>query len=491
MFLTRGFFRQHAVVLFVCALLLGSVFLFLQVFSEGVSVVITEICPTGCGSKDHQWIEIYNAGSESVDLSDWKFFEAETNHGLKISASSTIQDMILESGAYAVIVQNDLIFFQDYPDVSVVVLDSSWGTLNKSGEEIGLKNVDGDVVELFTYKEIEQHSLERIDVLKSAEEEINWKEHPDGTTVGKHNYWMGQNSDPEPEENKKPVAQFSMSTSSIFVDQEIIFSAVSSTDEDGSIESYEWFFNDVEINTNMIFSHVFSSTGTVQVLLQVTDDKGAVATTTQDIVVLSDDEPDVPPDVPVVTTTDYIILINEFVSDPVAGESEWIELYNHTSTSVDITDWELHEGSGTSTKKLKTVEGNLPAYGYVVITLTSSKLNNSGDVIVLFDNEKNEIDRVTYGDWDDGDVEDNAPESSDPYGVARVAVGQDTGNDKNDFALTTTLTPSEENEIVEPVLEAEESSSDGGGGSTAPVVSVVIYNVRDVVVNELITLQNH
>ena len=95
--------------------IIGSVFLFVH-FVKGADtdIVITEICPTGCASKDHQWIEIYNKGEEAVDIEEWRFWEAQTNHLLKISEESEQQDFEIEPNEYAIIAQNDVYFFQDH-----------------------------------------------------------------------------------------------------------------------------------------------------------------------------------------------------------------------------------------------------------------------------------------------------------------------------------------------------------------------------------------
>jgi hypothetical protein len=127
--------REIVLIVFVIAL---SIFLFTKnVKTVSENIIITEICPSGCAAADHQWIEIYNKSSLPVDLSGWKFFEGGVNHGLTISSSSTDSSTIILPGAYAIIAQNDKIFFEDYPETTSTVFDSAWTTLNKTGEEIG------------------------------------------------------------------------------------------------------------------------------------------------------------------------------------------------------------------------------------------------------------------------------------------------------------------------------------------------------------------
>src|SRR4051812_46838445 len=87
-------------------------------------VVITEIMydlPTGSDS-GREWIEIYNAGSESVKLTGWKLFENSTNH--KISAVSG-GDALLPS-SYTVIADNAEKFKADWPQFSGQLFDSTF-----------------------------------------------------------------------------------------------------------------------------------------------------------------------------------------------------------------------------------------------------------------------------------------------------------------------------------------------------------------------------
>ncbi|MFZ5363880.1 MAG: lamin tail domain-containing protein [Patescibacteria group bacterium] len=149
------------------------------------------------------------------------------------------------------------------------------------------------------------------------------------------------------------------------------------------------------------------------------------------------------------------VVINEFVSDPADGE-EWIELFNNKGADVNLTGWILEDGTGTIT----TLSGAIAANGFYVAELSSSKLNNSGDIIKLKKPDGTIINQVVYGDWDDGNVSDNAPKSNDPNSVARKTDGNDTENDLADFFVTTTLTKNSANIITAPPDETS------GGGST-------------------------
>ncbi|MFH1427700.1 MAG: lamin tail domain-containing protein [Patescibacteria group bacterium] len=152
------------------------------------------------------------------------------------------------------------------------------------------------------------------------------------------------------------------------------------------------------------------------------------------------------------------VVINEFVSDPADGEVEWIELYNKKSEEIDLTGWTIEEGSGAKT----TLTGKIGSSGqakFFIIEKPKGNLNNKGDIIILRNSDDTLIDQVTYGNWDDGNLGNNAPVATDPNSIARKIDGQNTFNNNNDFSLTTTLTKGASNIITNILTEEEEEIS--------------------------------
>ncbi len=148
------------------------------------------------------------------------------------------------------------------------------------------------------------------------------------------------------------------------------------------------------------------------------------------------------------------VVINEFVSDPADGDEEWVELYNTTSKVIDLAGWTVEEGSGAKTK----LEGEISISGesrFFVSQKISGNLNNKGDIIILRDSTGNLIDQISYGDWNDGNRENNAPVASDPGATARKFDGQNSYNNINDFAVTATPTKGESNIITADEDESE------------------------------------
>lgn len=479
---------KSVIVLASCVVIAG-IFLFITfVKGNNSGIIITEICPQKCASKkERQWIEIYNKGSEPVDIAGWKFYvKDESKH--TINTTTLSQNFIIEPGQYAVIAHNDIEFLIEYTDFSGKLYDSTWTrSLSNNGDTIGLMDSKEDWVEKdFTYKAIEKFSLERKNVEGLTDDLSNWQEHPNGNTVGKANYWSVQDENGQPPvlENNSPIAVID-SINTTTAGTQVLFNGGSSNDPDGDKLTYVWKKDDVVIGGAVQFTYTFSATGTFSISLIVADTSGATSTAQKNFSVL--DEGDIQ-DPPIITTSTnaFAIIINEFVSDPVAGEKEWIELYNASTSSVDLHGWELYDGAG----KIASLDLSLGSNSFVLVSLSTSKLNNGGDSIILKNAFGETVDFVIYGDWVDEthvDVSVNAPVGNDPNSVARIVDGQNTGNHKNDFAITTKPTPSETNIIITPIVQ--QPSSSGGGNTQQPNTTIPQkkYSKGDIVINELVS----
>ncbi len=130
------------------ALLFGWILLLVGMpAGTSAQIVITEIMyDTPGADSNKEWVEIRNMGTETVDLTDWKFFEANTNHALTIFRGSSN----LASGAYAIIAQKAEAFLSEWPSASVPLFDSSF-SLGNEGEDLGINLPDGSTASSITY----------------------------------------------------------------------------------------------------------------------------------------------------------------------------------------------------------------------------------------------------------------------------------------------------------------------------------------------------
>lgn len=124
--------------------------LLFSLFPLGASaqVSVTEIMYDLEGTDSgREWIEVKNDSGQPVDLTDWVFFENDTNHGLNaVQGNGTIA-----AGAYAVIADDAAAFQADWPGYGGALFDSSF-SLNNTGEALSMKDPSGTVVDSVTYK---------------------------------------------------------------------------------------------------------------------------------------------------------------------------------------------------------------------------------------------------------------------------------------------------------------------------------------------------
>jgi len=522
-------------------------FLFMPAFAKA-NVVINEICPTGCASSDHQWVEIFNPDASLIDLTGWKFWENSTRHGLSISSSSIKQSFSLEAGEYAVITQDDQLFCSDHPGFSSLILDSSWSTLNKSGEEVGLKDSTDVFVEQFTYPAVTNFSMQRKDASVSASEATNWCEHESGNTVGAVNVCpvvietptttptstppdetpttTTHDTDnmtqlrineflPNPSSGNEWVEIYNPTTSSIVIDGLKLFDSVTErASPTGTIDALGFFVIELsdklnndgdsvilkDASSTIIDSTSYTSVGKGNSIARSVDGTGSFKETTTltrgsvNVVTVpvvsapssgggSSNNYVAPPQTPAITMQPDIV-INELVSDPIDGAEEFVELYNKTNQAFSLAGWWIEEGSGSRT----VLNGTISALGFLVIEKPSGNLNNAGDTIKLMSSDGKEIDKMSYGNWNDGSVSNNAVVASDPNSLARKTDGYDTGNDYKDFAVTAKITkgapniisslstPSTTTSTISQTTEKQEN--------TLPMISILLP--EEIVVGEVV-----
>lgn len=82
-----------------------------------------------------------------------------------------------------------------------------------------------------------------------------------------------------------PVASFTYSPSEPLAGEAITFDATASYDPDGTIDSYLWHFGDGTNSTGMIATHTYTTAGTYNATLIVTDSEGLIDMTSKSIAV--------------------------------------------------------------------------------------------------------------------------------------------------------------------------------------------------------------
>jgi hypothetical protein len=111
-------------------------------------VVITEIMYDLSEGSDsgREWIEVFNAGSAPVTLTDLSVFENNKNHKI----TTVTGGAVLAPAAYAVIADNAAKFSADHPAYAGQLFDSVF-SLNNDGEPIALHDASGAEIDSVTY----------------------------------------------------------------------------------------------------------------------------------------------------------------------------------------------------------------------------------------------------------------------------------------------------------------------------------------------------
>ncbi len=139
------------------------------------------------------------------------------------------------------------------------------------------------------------------------------------------------------------------------------------------------------------------------------------------------------------------LFINEVVSQPFSGQTEWIEIFNSSDLDIEVTDCYLQEGSGTKFH----LKGIIPSKFYMIVK--TKNLNNAGDMVQLYSKDDQLLDQMIYGSFDKTMVDFDNKQVVLPYALVKDSTGF--------WKLTTLPTPGTEN-IVQQIAEEDENISE-------------------------------
>lgn len=183
------------------------------------------------------------------------------------------------------------------------------------------------------------------------------------------------------------------------------------------------------------------------------------------------------------------VVISEVQTAGVTVGDEFVELYNPTSSSVDLSGWRLRRETSTGGdggNLVASLSGNIPAHGFFLITpqteytgsASADKTYSVGGnpvaanntVLLYSDAAITLVDKVGVGSGAStaegtgtatpsagGSIERRANSSSDATSMGIggsdefAGNGEDTENNSNDFVLRTNSQPQNSSSAVEPV----------------------------------------
>jgi len=133
----------------------------------GMTMIITEIMFKP-DIDDHEWLELYNASDDSIDLANWTV--GDPSYDGTITSGS----FVVAPGDYAIISQVSIGGF----DCGSIVADG-WPYLNNSGDEVFIKNADEETIDHAIYTADDSWSYdvsaERIGIYADGTDPNSWK----------------------------------------------------------------------------------------------------------------------------------------------------------------------------------------------------------------------------------------------------------------------------------------------------------------------------
>ncbi len=154
------------------------------------------------------------------------------------------------------------------------------------------------------------------------------------------------------------------------------------------------------------------------------------------------------------------IIITELLPNPSGTEStdEFIELYNDSGETVDLAGWLLSD----ATTKMHTLDGSIGAGQYMVVyrEVSSIALNNSGDIVELYNPNEELVDEIEYIS-SVADDESYSLENDEWYWTMDATPGRSNNiiNDDQEDGEESDL-GDEENSEDEEVSDSDEESSE-------------------------------
>lgn len=375
-------------------------------FVSNGQIVITEIMYNSpdAGQDSTEYIEIYNAGTTDVDISNYSFTQ-----GVEYVFTA---GTIMPAASYLVVTNDAAAYSASY---GVAAFQWDAGGLSNGGEDIIIVDGIGNEVDLVDYSDGGDWpdaadgtgpSLELCDPNVDNSLASNWKAstNPTGVifegtevfaTPGVAN---SVNCDPTPDH--------------VITLDGILFTPNSLTINVGDLVEWQWIggIHNVDGNTTDYpsnpesftsgdpvmtpnsYSRVFTLPGTYNYHCDVHLGDGMTGV----ITVLQPDIPD-------------IVITEIMYNNPGNDDLEFIELYNNDTDAVNLEGYQFTEGIVYTFPSVTVAAGEYvvvcidslameASFGVTAWQWTSGSVNNSGEDVILVDNFGNQVDIVVYSD---------------------------------------------------------------------------------------------
>jgi PKD repeat protein len=440
---------------------------------ENANIVISEVFYDTPGTdSEEEWIELYNGTGSTVDLSGYTIIDNNgTGSSFTFPAGTSIA-----ADSYLTLAQSSAGFTAIYGYEADVY--GGMPFLNNGGDTILLEDATGTVIDAVAWEGGASAGIpagwgSTSDPVANTGETIVRSD----VTTDSDSYtdWAvaTANGNPQTQDavvpNEAPVAAANGPYEGL-TGQAITFSSSGSSDSDGTIASYDWDFGDGSSGSGSSPSHTYTTAGSYTVTLTVTDDDGAQAT-----------------DQAGVTVTDPAagaVVISEVFYDTPGNESkeEWIELYNGTDQTVNLSGWTLVDNNGTGQSFTFANKHKMDPHTFLTIAVDRKgfrslygyqaddygdlpPLNNGGDALVLYDDQGQEVDAMAWEGGASAGVPSGWGSTSDPYATEGITVVREDVTVDTDSYLDWTYATN----LGNPQTQADGAvlASAGGSGNSS------------------------
>lgn len=426
-------------------------------------VVINEfICDPSpvVGLPEVEFVEVYNRSTKIFDLQNWKLGDA--------SSDGTIQQAWLLPGEHKVLCATAHI--DSFPN-SVAV--TSFPSLNNSGDNIVLRSDLGAQIDSITYtiawyndpnKEDGGYSIERINPEDPCTDISDWRASNAslGGTPGVQNSVYDNTPDSDPPFVTQLIALAPSYLEVYFsegMDSLSLVTASVATDPGLTVQN-QYSFSAHPSMMTIQFQEALAASQVYEIVIQNVEDCWGNGLTHQGLFALPE------------TITPGDLVVNEFLSDPITGGQDWVELYNNSEKLLDLYQLELANKANDTIAGNESINEHFLLYpgeyavisedtthilqnypaaipGRFILSNVPSYSNDEGTIYVISGTQT--IDAVTYtSDWhfklldsDDG----KSLERIDPDGFSNDGNNWHTAAESIGFA-----TPGGVNSQYAPIL---------------------------------------
>lgn len=370
-----------------------------------------------------EWFELYNPGSEAINLKQWQFSDARTESRLLLTDS-----MVIVPPRGFLIIAEDSSVVADYPDFDFAICIPSGGfpSLNNNGDSIFLLDLIGNLIDQVDYKSTWGSeigvSLERKFWNRNANDPANWGlcKHLSGATPGRRNSIAAKDHDLSLQvflNQSTPdsiLIQATVSNVGLLPVTDFDINFYLDTNQDAQIQQTEWVAA-VEFHQYPLFS-----LDSMQLVQKIAPHRPGINQLISNLVLPNDDDTSNNLAISQIFIPFYKqqLIINEIMFQPLASGCEWIELFYPAGEAIDLSGWQFSDANLSSRHLISRQPLWLRAGQYLLIAQAADladplplidststilimaaswpSLNNSGDQVLLYDPSGHTIDSLAY-----------------------------------------------------------------------------------------------